>query len=49
MTIRWTRKAIPPLRSLHDYISLDNSRAADDTVDILLNGIETLQQHPELG
>jgi addiction module RelE/StbE family toxin len=49
MTIRWTPTALADLESLHAYISDDQAAAAHRTVDRILNGIDALAQHPEMG
>jgi toxin ParE1/3/4 len=49
MRLRWTRTALRDLHSLHAYISLDNTNAADRFVDRLRQGIELLPSQPQMG
>lgn len=49
MTIRWTPAALRDLEALHAYVAEDNPAAAAQTVDTILNGIDALARHPEMG
>ena len=49
MTVHWTLTALRDLESLHDYIRRDNSAAADEAVERILDAIEALSLHPEMG
>jgi toxin ParE1/3/4 len=49
MTVRWTPTALRDLDSLHAYICNDSPRAADVAVEKILDGIEALSEHPEMG
>lgn len=48
MRIRWTRPARRDLESIVDYVGQNNPRAAA-LLDRILERVETLAVHPELG
>jgi toxin ParE1/3/4 len=47
--IRWTEQALADLESVHDYISRDNVRAAERTIESILRGLETAAAFPHSG
>lgn len=49
MKLRWTRTALRDLESLHRYISQDNPDTAERFVEGILEGIDLLPRHPEMG
>ncbi|HEV8146672.1 MAG TPA: type II toxin-antitoxin system RelE/ParE family toxin [Bryobacteraceae bacterium] len=49
MTVRWTVSGLGDLESLHAFIEADNRDAAADTVDRIVELIDRLPRHPELG
>jgi toxin ParE1/3/4 len=49
MKLYWTRVALGDLESLRDFIALDKPDAAADTVDVILEAIESLRRFPEMG
>lgn len=49
MKIQWLEDAIDDLQSLRYYIAKDNSNAANQVVKKILQSIELLSQHPEIG
>jgi toxin ParE1/3/4 len=49
MKLRWTPVALFDLESLRDFIALDKPGAAADMVDVILEAVESLRRHPEMG
>lgn len=49
MRLRWTKIALRDLESLHRYINQDAPDAADKFVEPILEGIDLLPRHPEMG
>jgi len=49
MNVRWTVSGLADLESLHAVIEADNPDAAADTVDRIVELIDRLPRHPELG
>ncbi|MEQ1949237.1 MAG: type II toxin-antitoxin system RelE/ParE family toxin [Bryobacteraceae bacterium] len=49
MTIRWTRTALRDLEALESYIAQDKPAAAAAVAALVIDGIEGLQRHPEMG
>ena len=49
MVIRWTKRALRNLAAVYEYIEFDNPRAASETVSRLVDGVEMLARHPEMG
>lgn len=49
MKVHWTTTALRDLAALHEYIALDNVDAAIATTETMVNGIQTLARHPEMG
>ena len=47
--IRWTREAELWLKDIYDYIALDNSVAAAQTVDGIYEKAQLLREFPEIG
>lgn len=47
--IRWTDQALADLESVHEYISRDNVRAAERTIESILRGLETAEAYPDSG
>jgi addiction module RelE/StbE family toxin len=47
--IRWTPTAFQDLANLHAYISRDNPRAADSTLEAIRKGLLTAEAFPEAG
>ncbi len=49
MHILWTKGAKNNLEHIEDYIAQDNPRAALDTVLKIIQSVEVLADHPEMG
>ncbi len=49
MRVRWTRTALCDLESLHSFIREDNPDAAGKFIERILEGIDLLPRHPEMG
>lgn len=49
MIIRWLDDAVSDLQSLRCYIAQDNAVAASKVVKKILNALEMLVDHPEIG
>lgn len=49
MNIHWLDDAVSDLQSLRHYITQDNAIAANRLVKKILNSIEMLSKHPDLG
>ncbi len=49
MKIQWLDDAIEDLQSLRCYIAKDNASAANQAVKKILQSIELLAKHPEIG
>jgi toxin ParE1/3/4 len=49
MHIRWTKSASQNLLQIEDYVAKDNPKAAVKTVLKIIDTVETLLAHPELG
>ncbi|MBI4875744.1 MAG: type II toxin-antitoxin system RelE/ParE family toxin [Acidobacteria bacterium] len=47
--IRWTPAALRDLETLHACIADDDPRAAANTAEAIISGIEMLKLHPDLG
>jgi toxin ParE1/3/4 len=47
--IRWTAVAADDLKSVHEYLTEHAPVRADIIVDRILNGIDVLEQYPNLG
>jgi toxin ParE1/3/4 len=47
--IRWTVTALHDLEAMHAYIAEDNPRAAGNTVEVIVSGIDALGRHSEMG
>ena len=47
--IRWTDQALADLESVHEYISRDNVKAAERTIDNIVRGLETAEAFPDCG
>jgi toxin ParE1/3/4 len=49
MRIRWTRPALRDLEEIGDFIARDNVGAAAATVSTILDHVDTLSTHPQIG
>lgn len=49
MEVRWLRKALRNLESVHNYISQDNPEAARNMVKKIQTGVSQLAQFPLMG
>ncbi len=49
MTVRWTPTAARDLEALHASVALENPAAASRMIDLIVDGIEALSRHPEMG
>ena len=49
MTIRWTKRAIRSLASIHEYISKDSTAAAARVAAAVVNATDQLEQFPQSG
>lgn len=49
MKVRWTKEASENLEAISDYIALDNTQAATQTVHALHEKAELLAQFPDIG
>ena len=49
MTIRWTKRAIRSLASIHEYISKDSPAAAARVAAAVVNATDQLAQFPQSG
>lgn len=49
MKLRWTRLALADFEDAHDYIAQDNSAAARQVAQRILDATETLLAHPRIG
>ena len=49
MKIRWTAIAADDLKSVHEYLSERAPTRVDAIVDRILDGIDVLEQYPNLG
>ena len=47
--IRWTKEAQTWLKDIHDYIALDNTKAAGQIVEEILERVQILKRLPEVG
>ena len=47
--INWTPFALEDLQSIYNYISKDSISYADRLVDKLVNSVDILEGHPEIG
>ena len=47
--VNWTHEAQTWLRDIHSYIATDNPSAAQTTIAGILNKVQLLKQHPQLG
>jgi toxin ParE1/3/4 len=49
MKVRWLRKALRNLESVHEYIRQDNPEAAQKVVDKIRAGVNQLAEFPLMG
>jgi toxin ParE1/3/4 len=49
MIIRWSPTALRDVEALHDYIALDNENAAAKEVERILDALDALVRHPDMG
>ena len=49
MTVRWTPTALRDLQSLHEYIADDNASAATGVVQHVVDAVDALERHPNMG
>ena len=49
MQIVWTAAALRDLAAIREFIAVDNPRAADRQVQLILAGVATLLQFPQIG
>jgi toxin ParE1/3/4 len=49
MKVVWSRRAIRHLASLREYIEKDSARNAQVVAKRILNAVDLLQSHPEMG
>ncbi len=49
LRVRWTKQAVQDLESAHQYIALENPKAAKTILTRLLKSIEQIQVYPESG
>jgi toxin ParE1/3/4 len=49
MRIVWTAAALRDLAAIREFIAADNPRAADRQVQLILSGVTTLLQFPQIG
>ena len=49
MKVRWTRPALDDLEAIGDYVAKDNPGAAARLVARILDHVEALSEHPEMG
>ena len=47
--IIWSDLAVDDLKSIHDYISKDSSRYADDMIERILQIVDQLETYPKSG
>jgi toxin ParE1/3/4 len=47
--LRWTDGAVEDLRSAHEYLEVENPRAAGEVVDRIMSAVERLEQFPHMG
>ena len=49
MDVRWTSSALADLDEAHSYVQQDDELAADSTAERLIEAVEYLAVHPNLG
>ncbi len=49
MRVRWLLRAVNDLEDLHEYIALDNPKAAGKEVEKVVNSIGLLRENPAMG
>ncbi len=47
--IKWSKEAFCWLKEIHDYIALDNPQAASRVIKGIVQKINLLKEHPEIG
>ena len=47
--IKWGKRAIKDLKTLHEYISLDSTYYAERHIDKIISRVEQLEKFPESG
>lgn len=49
MKLHWTRPALRDLEMIGEYVARDNPVAADALMERILEQVEVLKRHPEIG
>jgi toxin ParE1/3/4 len=47
--LRWSELAAAHIENIHDFVARDKPAAALATIDVLIQAVERLTEHPKLG